>query len=344
MTGESPSDDDARSAANGDAQSDADGDVPAVEASEVAPALSDRTVLVTGGAGFIGGHLVDALVADNEVRVLDDFSSGRRANLPEAAALIEGDVRDPDALDRAFRDVDLVFHEAAVVSVADSVKRPLESHEVNATATLRVLEAARRADARAVLASSAAVYGPPTSIPVREDQPLEPTSPYGVQKVALDAYARQYHDLYGLDTVALRYFNAYGPRQTGGDYSGVIGIFARRALAGDPLVVHGDGDQTRDFVHVSDVVRANLLAATTDAVGEAYNVGTGSSVTIRRLAELVREAAGADVPIEHDDPRPGDIEHSQADVSKAREHLGYEPQVSLSAGLRDLIEAKRANP
>jgi UDP-glucose 4-epimerase len=184
-----------------------------------------------------------------------------------------------------------------------------------------------------VLASSAAVYGQPESVPVEEDHPKEPTSPYGVSKLAVDLYARRYADLYDLETVALRYFNIYGPRQRGGDYSGVITAFVERALDGDPITVHGDGEQTRDFVHVRDVVRANLRAATTEYVGEAFNVGTGDSVTVAELAERVRDATDSDSAVVHTDPREGDIRHSRADVTRASRRLGFEASVPLSEGL-----------
>ena len=230
------------------------------------------------------------------------------------------------------------FHEATVVSVAESVEAPARTNDVNLTGTLTVLEAARRHDARVVFASSAAVYGHPESVPVAETAPTEPTSPYGLQKLAADRYVRLYADLYDLDTVALRYFNVYGPGQSGGDYAGVITAFLRRVREGKPPVVHGDGSQTRDFVHVSDVVRANLLAATTDAVGEAYNVGTGRSVTIRELAERVVGLVDADLGVETGPAREGDIDESEADVSKASERLGYEPRVGLDEGLAGLLE------
>jgi UDP-glucose 4-epimerase len=301
--------------------------------------LANRTVLVTGGAGFVGSHLVDALVPANDVRVLDDLSAGRRANLPDEAGLVEADVRDADALADAAADVDVVFHQAAIVSVTESVEDPTGSHAVNSTATLSVLEAARRADARVVLASSCAVYGHPDAVPIPETAPAAPTSPYGLQKYTLDAYARLYHDLYGLETVPLRYFNVYGPRQRGGDYAGVIRAFLSQARAGGPMTIHGDGEQTRDFVHVSDVVRANLLAATTEDVGRAYNVGTGDAVTVRRLADLVRDAVGSDAAVVHEPERPGDIRRSEADLTRAREGLGYEPTVTLREGLADLVAA-----
>ncbi|QLG64322.1 NAD-dependent epimerase/dehydratase family protein [Halorarum salinum] len=304
-------------------------------------APSGLTTLVTGGAGFVGSHVADALVADNEVRVLDDLSTGRPGNVPDGATLVEGDVRDPNDLGAAMEGVDLVFHEAGLVSVPDSVERPAESHDRNATATVRLLEAARRADARAVLASSVAIYGEPESVPVAEDHPKEPASPYALDKLALDHYARLYNDLYGLETVALRYFNVYGPGQASGPYSGVIRAFLDQARSGGPLTVEGDGEQTRDFVHVSDVVDANLAAARTDDVGTAVNVGTGESVTIRELAGTVRDVTGADVDVVHTDPRPGDLRRSRADLSRAREVLGYEPTVSLRDGLAALVESER---
>jgi UDP-glucose 4-epimerase len=307
------------------------------DATERMPDVSDRTVLITGGAGFVGSHLAEALVADNDVRVLDILSSGSREHVPDGAELIVGDVTDPETVAEAMDGVDLVFHEAAMVSVEQSVENPPASNRVNAGATIELLEAARREDARVVLASSSAIYGHPDSVPVSEDDPKEPTSPYGIDKLALDHYARRYHDLYGLETVALRYFNVFGPRQNP-EYSAVVSVFFDQAADGGPLTIEGDGEQTRDFVDVSDVVRANLLAATTDRVGEAFNVGTGHSVTINELAEMVAELADEKVEISHVEPRPGDIRHSEADVSKIRDALGYEPTVSLETGLKQLAE------
>ncbi|WP_117595704.1 MULTISPECIES: NAD-dependent epimerase/dehydratase family protein [Haloprofundus] len=297
-----------------------------------------QTVLVTGGAGFIGSHLVDALVEENEVRVLDNFSSGRRENLRDDVTVFEGDIRDDDLVGRATSGVDLVYHTAALVSVSASVEDPVLSHSTNASATVSLLEHARAEGARVVLSSSAAIYGQPEEVPVPESHPKNPESPYGADKLALDTYARLYHDLYGLETVALRYFNVYGPRQTAGDYSGVISIFLEQARSNQPITVEGDGGQTRDFVHVRDVVQANLAAGTTDAVGRAYNVGTGDTISINDLAEEIREAADSSSEITHVDARPGDVRDSRADISRIRDALDFEPTVTLADGLASLCE------
>jgi len=295
------------------------------------------SILVTGGAGFVGSHLADALVDDNDVRVLDDCSRGSRDAVPGAAEFVEGDIRDVATVERACTGVDLVFHQAANISVEHSVEDPVGSHRVNVDGTLNVLEAARDADARVVFASSAAVYGEPSAVPVVESQPKAPSSPYGAEKLSADRYARLYADLYDLETVVLRYFNVYGPGGIATDYSGVIDVFLTRAHRDEDLPVHGDGTQTRDFVHVSDVVQANLRAATTDHVGEAYNVGTGESVTINRLAELIVEVTGSASAIVHTSPREGDIEESEADIGRARDRLGYQPQTTLRNGLETLV-------
>jgi UDP-glucose 4-epimerase len=299
-----------------------------------------RTVLVTGGAGFVGRRLAEALDAHNEVRVLDDFSTGSRANVPPDVDVVEGDVRDEETVAAATAGVDIVYHQAGLVSVPESLEAPVASSDVNVGGTVRVLEAARRNDARVVVASSAAVYGDADSSPIPEDAPKNPTSPYGADKLAADNYARVFADAYDLPVVALRYFNVYGCGQNP-EYSGVVDAFLRRALTDEPLVVHGDGEQTRDFVHVDDVVRANLVAGVTDATGAAYNVGSGESVSIRRLAELVAELADTDAPIEHGPARPGDIRHSEADIQRAREKLNYEPQTELRVGLGRMIESRR---
>ncbi|MFC7157900.1 NAD-dependent epimerase/dehydratase family protein [Halomarina halobia] len=300
--------------------------------------LEGRSVLVTGGAGFIGSHLVDALAQDNEVHIIDDFSTGRRGHVHPGATVIEGDVCDPAVVSEVIADVDLVFHQAANASIKRSVDDPSASHRANVQGTLTVLERARRTDARVIVASSTAIYGNPTSVPISEDEPTTPTSPYGVEKLAADHYARLYNELYDLDTVALRYFNVYGPRQACADYSSVITTFLEQACSGQPITIEGDGSQIRDFVHVNDVVRANLLAATTDRVGEAYNVGTGRSVSVLELARLVADLTDSRGEVIHVDRRPGDIQKSRADISKARRDLGYEPSVGLHDGLAALVD------
>lgn len=298
--------------------------------------VAGQTVLVTGGAGFIGSHLAEALLDDNEVRILDDLSTGRLANVPAGATLIVGDLLDDDRRAAAMADVDLVFHEAAQVSVARSVAHPRETDRTNATGTLAMLEAARREDARVVCASSAAIYGPPAGVPIAETDPKQPQSPYGVSKLAADQYTRRYADLYGLPTVALRYFNVYGPRQPAGEHSGVVATFREQARAGEPITVAGDGEQTRDFVHVSDVVRANLRAATTPTVGRAFNVGTGETVTIAALADLIRSSMDSSSSIQFVEAREGDIRHSLADTTAASAALGFEASVALEDGLATL--------
>lgn len=299
--------------------------------------LEGKTILVTGGAGFIGSHIADAVSQDNEVRVLDNLSTGSRNNVPSQAELIVGDIRDTEILHSAMEGVDIVFHEAAMVSVPASVDRPLECHAVNGTATLDLLDAARANDSRLVFASSAAIYGHPDSVPVSEDAPKQPATPYGLEKLTADYYLRIYAERYGVETVNLRYFNVYGPRQTGGQYSGVISAFLDQARSSEPITVEGDGEQTRDFVFVDDVVQANLRAATTEETGTSYNIGTGSNISILELAETIQCLTDSDSEIIHTDPRPGDIEQSEADISNARKKLGFSPTVTVEDGLSQLI-------
>ena len=301
---------------------------------------SVQHALVTGGAGFIGSHLVDALIGQGaRVTVIDNLTTGKKENLQDAGSRVdfhEGDIRDRDLLQRLMTGVDVVFHQAAVVSVPLSVEQPLFSAAVNETGTLEVLEAARQAGCRrVVLASSSAVYGDDPELPKRENMPFCPLSPYAVQKMTGEYYAGLYNQLYGLETACLRYFNVFGPRQDpSSPYSGVISIFLDRATAGRAPVIYGDGEQTRDFVYVQDVVSANLRAATEKgAAGKAFNIGTGKTITINRLWQQVAELAGIDLVPDYRDARQGDILHSVAAIDAARQDLGFEPEVRFQGGL-----------
>lgn len=261
-------------------------------------------------------------------------TTGSRNNIPEDASSIHADIRDDEALRDAVSAADVVFHEAAQVSVQRSINDPEASRAVNVDPLLTILDAARDTDTCVVFASSAAIYGHPQSLPINESHPKAPTSPYGLEKLTADHYCRLYRELYDVDAVALRYFNAHGPRQQAGDYSGVISIFRDQARAGDALTVEGDGTQTRDFIHVDDIVEANILAATTDeASGEAFNIGTGSSISIRELATTIREVTNSNSDIVHVDSREDDIEHSEADIRKARDVFGFEPTYDITEGL-----------
>jgi UDP-glucose 4-epimerase len=307
-----------------------------------------RVALVTGGAGFIGSHLVDALVAAGwRTRVLDDFSSGREENLQSAGAAIEvvrGSLCDPEVLERSLPGVEVVFHQGAVPSVPRSVAEPLRTHEVNASGTLRVLEAARHAGVRRVVyAASSSAYGDTPVLPKVETLPANPRSPYALQKWAGESYCRLYSELYGLETVALRYFNVFGPRQNPeSQYAAVVPRFVVACLRGEAPVVYGDGEQTRDFTFVEDAVRANLLAAQAPgAVGQVVNVAGGRRVSLNELLREIGALCGVSVRARHEPARPGDVRDSLADLAKARSLLGYEPRVSLREGLLRTIESLR---
>lgn len=304
------------------------------------PTGSIASALVTGGGGFIGSHLVDALLAQGaRVTVLDDFSTGRRANLAHAAdriRLVTGDIRDAPLLADAMAGCRAVFHLAAVVSVPQTVADPLGSDSVNDAGTLQVLETARHQGVgRVVLSSSCAVYGDTPALPKHEALLPRPQTPYAVQKLAGEHYARVYHELYGLETVALRYFNVYGPRQDpSSPYSGVISIFMDRAVEGRVPEIHGDGRQYRDFVYVADVVAANLRAATAaGAPGGCFNIGTGRFVRIAELWAHVVALAGRDLAPRFGPARGGDIRESVADITRAAEILGFAPQTDIAEGL-----------
>ena len=296
--------------------------------------------LVTGGAGFIGSNLAERLLGDGvQVRVLDNLTTGFLENLKPFLGDIDfkqGDVRDLDTLQEIMVGVEVVFHQAAVVSVPKSVEDPIETAMVNDLGTLHVLEAARRAGVRRVVfASSCAVYGDLPQLPKGEDVETRLLSPYAASKLHGETHAFLYGDLYGLETVCLRYFNVYGPKQDPtSPYSGVISIFMDRAVRGELPTIFGDGEQYRDFVYVADVVQANLLAAYRDNIaGAIINVGTGSSVTVNSLWENISQFSGVEGEPERAEERLGDIRESVADISRARELLDYEPHYSFKEGL-----------
>lgn len=300
--------------------------------------------LVTGGAGFIGSHIAEALVGrGDEVRVLDDLSTGKLENLDGIAGrfeFLEGDIRDLATCRRAVDGVAAVFHEAALASVVRSVEDPLLCNAVNVTGTLNLLVAARDAGVGSVvLASSSAVYGDDETLPKVEGREGRPLSPYGASKLFDEKYGQAFHALHGLNAVALRYFNVFGPRQDPrSEYAAVIPLFIARILGGERPTIYGDGEQSRDFVHVADVVRANLAAAASAAAaGEALNVASGVGTTVKGLLAAVNRALGTKVGPIHAPPRPGDILHSTADISKARRLLGFAPILSFVDGLEATI-------
>jgi len=297
--------------------------------------------LVTGGAGFIGSHLVRRLLHEGvAVRVLDDFSTGRRANLEEVLSrveLIEGSVGDPGVAARAVAGVSIVFHQAAIPSVPRSILSPEETHAANATGTLVLLQAALKAGVRRlVYASSSSVYGANETLPKNEAMIPEPLSPYAVSKLAGEHYCLVYHRLHALETVALRYFNVFGPRQDpNSPYSGVVSLFLEALRNRRPPLIHGDGEQSRDFTYVDNVIDANRAAAQArGAAGRVYNIGCSSRTSINQLWQALAGEAGSSLPPEHGPARAGDVRHSVADISRAREELGFEPGISLAEGLR----------
>jgi nucleoside-diphosphate-sugar epimerase len=299
--------------------------------------------LVTGGAGFIGSHIVEALLRKkHQVRVLDDFSSGKQENLPADPDLeiLKGDIRDSEAVTRAVAGVDGVFHEAALVSVPKSIEHPEDSFEINAKGTLNVFQAARNAGVRRVVcASSAAVYGDKTELPLAESVVPRPLSPYGLDKLYGEQLAALYSTLYGQEIFALRYFNVFGPRQDpSSPYSGVISVFANCLKSGRQATIFGDGEQTRDFVYVGDVVEANLKAMSAAFHGfRAFNVGCGRQTSLNNLYAELQRLIGSSIPPAYAAPRAGDIRHSLADISLIQRELGYAPAFNLSEGLRLLV-------
>ncbi len=308
------------------------------------PAPVDALTLVTGGAGFIGFHLVARLLeAGERVRVLDDFSTGRREHLAlprERLELVEGDVRDLAVVREAAGGADTVIHLAALPSVERSIRAPLESHQVNVRGTLNILIAARDAGVRRVVyAASSSAYGDTEVLPKVESMTVEPRSPYAVEKYVGELYGRVFGGVYGLETVSLRFFNIFGPRQDPtSEYSAVIPRFVGAMLAGRAPVIYGDGEQSRDFTYVADAVEATRLACTApEAVGRTINVATGRRVSLLQLIETINGLLETTIAPVHEEARSGDVRHSLADISAARELLGYDPKVELTDGLRRTI-------
>jgi UDP-glucose 4-epimerase len=302
--------------------------------------------LVTGGCGFIGSHLVEALVRQgHDVRVLDDLSTGQEANLAAVKGRAEvrrGSITDPATVREAVQGREVVYHLAALPSVARSVEEPVATHEVCATGTLRILDASRQAGVRRVVyAASSSAYGDTPGAVRTEDDPLAPLSPYAAAKLAGEHYCRCFTVVYGLETVRLRFFNIFGPRQDPrSPYSGVIALFTAALAEGRVPRIDGDGQQSRDFTYVDNAVQAVMKAATAPAaVGQVYNVGTGTSTSVLQLVEQLNKLLGTHLTATHGPPRAGDVRHSQADISRARRDLGYAPAVSFAEGLRRTLEA-----
>lgn len=304
-------------------------------------------ILITGGAGFIGSHIAEALLAEgHQVRVFDNLSSGHLHNLDHLKGRVEfvrGDVRDRAAIGAAMQGMSHCFHEAALVSVFESVEKPFDNHDINMTGTLNVLQAARDAGTkRVVFASSAAIYGNDPELPKRETMRPQPASPYAAGKITGEYYLSIFAQLYGVQTVSLRYFNVFGPRQDPKSmYSGVISKFTDDVKAGRTPTIFGDGQQTRDFVFVKDVAQANLKAMFGERVGagEACNVATGQTASLLDMVRVLGELTGRSITPTFKDARKGDIQHSSADIAKARQLLGYEPKFTLKSGLQLLLQS-----
>lgn len=304
-------------------------------------------VLVTGGAGFIGSNLVKELLLDksNHVRVLDDLSGGSMDNLKEVSKKIEfikGSITDVDTVKKACSDVDIVFHLAAKISVDDSIKNPLPTNSVNINGTLNLLSLAKDNNVKKfIFSSSAAVYGSINPVPIKETAPLSPESPYALQKYVSEKYCQYFSQYYGMNTVCLRYFNVYGPsQQESGGYAGVIYNFIKKALSGKPINIEGDGEQTRDFVFVGDVVKANImtLRSSMNFKGNIYNIGTGKETSIKELCNVIKELSGNNVSVTNSEQRLGDIKRSCANIELAKKELTYISSMPLHQGLKKTIE------
>jgi UDP-glucose 4-epimerase len=300
--------------------------------------MKNKRVLVTGGAGFIGSNLINS---GNIVTVLDNFTSGYKKNLEpfSSVKIVEGDVRDKTEVECAVEGNEVIFHLAASVGNKRSIDNPVSDAEVNVLGTLNVLEAARNYGVRKIITSSSAgIFGELMTLPIREDHRAEPDTPYGCTKLCEEKLCLAYSKLYPIEVVCLRYFNVYGPNQRYDAYGNVIPIFVFRMLRNEPLIIYGDGEQTRDFVHVDDVVQANVKAADANGVNGAYNIAGGKSITINNLVKLVTKNYMESCKIEHSNPRPGDVKHSLADISLAHHAFDYTPVVEIERGIEEYVE------
>lgn len=301
--------------------------------------------LVTGGAGFIGSHLVETLVArGKDVRVIDNFLTGKRENIADFMGeieLIEGDIVDLETCKRAVEGVDFVLHQAALPSVPRSIEDPVLTNAINVGGTLNILVASKQAGVkRVVFASSSSVYGDDPHLPKKEGKEGSPLSPYAVTKLVGEKYMRIFSEIYGLETVSLRYFNIFGPRQDpNSQYAAVIPLFITLMERGESPRIYGDGEQSRDFTYIANVVRANMLSLEAEGVsGEVLNIACGDRITVNTLFEKIRDLYRQDIDAIHDEPRPGDIRHSFADITRAKERIDYKPTVPFDDGLRETIQ------
>jgi len=302
-----------------------------------------KNILVTGAAGFIGSNLTyELLKLEANVIGIDNLFNGRIENLEEILEnkffkFLKGDIRDFNFLLEIFKDIDIIYHEAAFTSVPQSILMPESCNDINVNGTLNILNAARKMDVEKIIyASSSAVYGDTPSLPKKEDMPRIPISPYGVSKMTCEAYMQAFHHVYGMKTVSLRYFNVFGPRQKDSPYSGVIAIWLGRIIDNKDIIIFGDGEQSRDFTYVKDVIQSNLLAAEHDIPGEIINIGAGSPIKLTELAYLMLKLANKEnLKITYSDPRPGDIIHSFADISKAEQLIKFQPKYTQEEGLRE---------
>jgi len=303
-------------------------------------------ILVTGGAGFIGSNIVKRLIEGGHLPVvLDDLSSGFSENLLPEVKFFNGDIRDRGTVEKIVSGCDAVMHLAASVGNKRSIDDPVSDAEINVIGTLNVLEAARKHNIpRIVFSSSAGIFGELKTLPIAEDHPQDPDSPYGASKLAAEKMCLVYNKLYGMNNICLRYFNVYGLNQRYDAYGNVIPIFANRVLKGEPLTIYGDGEQTRDFVNVADVAAANIAAVFSPEAKGVFNIGSGTRVTINELARLIQEAAGIEVGKEFAPPRPGDVRDSLADIRAAQKAFGFSPSVNLEDGLAEYMAWIKQDP